>query len=808
MRLLFFVIALLLPYLALSQHFDVSGKILDEDNQPIAFANVILQTEDTSQIIKGTTTNSTGNFKFTSLKSCSCVLKVSFLGFESYQKQLKVNKHLYLDDIILKEKTESLDGVVVTAKRPVVKRLVDRLVFNVENSTLSNTNVLDVLKHTPGVIVRDNEISVKNTTPVVYINDRRVYLSIEEVQQLLQATPASNIKSIEVITNPPAKYDAEGGAVLNIVTSKNIIAGYHGSVFGNYQQGFQFPKFSVGTSHFFKTKKLDAYVSYNINPRKDYRNNLEAINFIENDAITSSWATDFKRERQSANQNITGTINYDFDTRNSLNFTTNMLVAPRDNSKTRVNSLTEVFGADRVLDSTFRTFNNLVSEKLNLAFSLGYIHKFKTEGEQLSVDLHHTNYDFSEFQNVDTGYFLPDATTSFRDNQFQTFSNQAIQLTSGQIDYKLPMTDDAVFEAGAKTVSINSDNILDQFLFNNGLKEEDFNNSDLFNYKETNYAGYASYEKDWDKWSLKAGLRVEHTATEGVSQLLNTTTTNNYTNIFPTFHILNRLNNDDEVYFSYNRRIYRPRYRDLNPFRYFLNDNTYSTGDPNLLPQIDDMLILGYTFKDVYTLELYYRNEKNPTLEFIFQDNLNNNLIYRRTNTDVSFSFGFDFNTYQQLLPNWNLNILTSFFYYKNKFVSIENNNNVFSTNRWTIYADIINSFSILKDKSLQADVSYSIISPTVEGPNEASSIASLNLNLRKLFFDNRAYLSIGIIDIFNTQNFDIRTKYSNQDSFISLIRENRMFVLGFNYKFGNLNLKKNKNDEIDSEERSRINKI
>ncbi|GGD09838.1 TonB-dependent receptor [Hyunsoonleella pacifica] len=786
-----------------SQNYSIQGIVNDENQLDVAFANVILEDSQNQDRVLGTTTDEKGFFKFEDLTAKTYTLTISFLGFESFSTKINLIGNVDFKTIVLKKAEETLDEVVVTAKRPTVKRLVDRIVFNVENSTLSNGNVLDVLKHTPGVIV-DGSISVKNTSPVVYINDRRVHLSIDEVQQLLEATPANNIKSVEVITNPPAKYDAEGGAVLNIKTSKNIIAGYHGSVFGNYQQGFQFPKFSLGTSHFFKSKKLSAYINYNISPRKDFRNNLEEINFIDNNSIVSSWETDFKRERESDNQNITGTITYDFNERNSLNFTANTLIAPRENSRTRVNSVTEVFGANQALDSTFRTFNNLVSEKFNLAFSLGYQHKFKREGELLSIDLHHTDYDFSEFQNVDTGYFLPNASSSFRDNRFQTFSSQDIKLSTAQVDYRLPSEGGSIFEAGIKAVSINSDNILDQFSFENGIREDDLDNSDVFIYDEKNYAAYISYEKDWERWSLKTGLRVEVTETEGESLSTSATNINDYTNLFPSFYLLNRLKNEDEIYLSYNRRIYRPRYRQLNPFRYFLNDNAFITGDPSLLPEIDDSFTLGYTLKNKYTFEIYYRYEKNPTLELPIQDNDNRLLKYVFTNIDHNESYGLDFTTYTEITRDWNIYVLSSLFFYENNFFAVGTNNELLNNERWSVYASVVNYFNFLKDKSLTADIGVDYISSVFVGPSNISSRLGVDINLNKTFWNSRASLNIGVRDIFNTRNFTQTTRYLNQDWFVNDNLENRLIVLGFNYKLGNYRLN-SKKKEIDLKERERL---
>jgi len=788
-----------------SQQFSVKGSVKDEKNIPISYCNVTL-TEISNSTISGTTTGDDGAFLFENLKQADYILNVSFLGFKSYRDTISLNKNLIVDDIVLEEQTQNLEGVTIITKRPTIKRQIDRLVFNVENSTLSNNNVLDVLKNTPGVLVFDGSITVKNSSPTIYINDRKVHLSSSDIQQLLEGASASNIKSIEVITNPPAKYEAEGGSVINIVTNKNIISGYNGSIYGNYKQGQEYPKYSLGTSHFFKTETVDAYINYSISPRRDYRHNNESINFIENNQTISSWETDFRRTRESTNQAINSNIDFKLNEYNSLGISTNLFLSPRDNNDIFVNSLTEVFDANNVLDSTFNSLNHKVDETYNLAFTVDYSHKFKKEGEKISANAHYTDYDFSSYQNVDTDYFLPNETAPFRKNRFQTYSSQKIKLFTGQIDYELPIKNSAQFGTGLKVSSINSESVLNQFIFVNGEKEEDLLNSDTFLYDEMNYAGYASFSKDWDHWSIKTGLRAEYTDIKGNSLLANQVNNSDYLKIFPSFYVAHSFNEHHDLYFNYNKRINRPRYSELNPFKYFLNDNSYITGNPNLKPEIDDVFTLGYMLNKKYTFEVYYRHENNPTLEIILQDNDENLIKYINTNIDRNISYGLDFTTYTKIIPNWNLYVLSSLFYEENQFYYSQDTNNILVTNdQWSFYSQVINYFSFLKDKSLTVDMSYLYISPIANGPSNVSSRHGLDVNLKKTFWNNKASLSLGVTDVFNTQNFTQTNTYLNQDYILKSRLENRLFTVGFNYKFGNTKLKNNQKD-IDLEERDRLN--
>tara|TARA_R110002033_G_scaffold83953_1_gene134695 strand:- start:105 stop:2537 length:2433 start_codon:yes stop_codon:yes gene_type:complete len=801
---LFFSLLFLTTFPALAQQLTIQGTVNDESNEPIPFCNVTLTELVSSKVTVGTTTNETGFFKLEDLKANKYILNISYLGFNSYQDTITLQKNLVFKTIVLKEKTQDLDGVTVIAKRPTVKRLVDRLVFNVENSTLSNGNVLDVLKNTPGVLVYDGAITIKNSTPTVYINDRKVHLSSDEIQQLLQGTSASNIKSIEVITNPPAKYEAEGGSVLNIIMSKNLTPGYNGSLFGDYKQGSQYPKYSIGTSHFYKTETIDAYLNYNISPRKDYRHNSEYINFIENNQVTSSWETDYKRTSESSNQNINANIDFKINDANSLGVSTNILISPKQNTITDVASTTDVFSNAYTLDSIFNTNNRVFDKRTNVAVTLDYTHHFKKEGETLLMSAHRTKYDFLSDQFVDTDYFFDDRTTLIRNNTFQTISGQKIELYTGQLDYELPINDSSQFEMGGKVSSINSESILTQYNYINGQPVLDLQNSDTFLYDEMNYAAYSSYSKDWETWSFKSGLRVEYTDITGNSFAANQINTSDYVKFFPSLYLLHRFNENHELYFNYNKRIYRPRYSELNPFKYFLNDNAYITGDPNLKPQIDDNFTLGYTFNKKYTFEAYYRYENDPTLQITFQDNTENLLKLTNTNIDRSISYGLDFITYTNITSRWNLYVLSSIFYYDSLFFAEESNNVQYALDKWSLYSQIINYFTFLKDKSLTADVSFLYISPIVDGPAIYSGRSGLDITLRKTLWNNRASISVGVTDMFNALNFTQTNRYLNQDYLLKSRLENRMLTFGFNYKFGNIHLKTNQKD-IDMEERDRL---
>jgi len=217
-------------YLLFAQDYEVSGTVRDGDNLPIAYANVLLLHPSDSSFVKGSSTDEKGNFSIQNVSANVYYIKASYVGSSSKLLPVDVSADTKIGVLVIEETVQELEEVAVVAQKPRVERKIDRVVFSVENSTVSQGSSWDILKQTPGVIQNQDELLIRNQSATVYINDRKVQLSPDEVKQLLESYNGENIKAIEVIPNPPANYDAEGGPVLNIITSKNISLGYKGKL--------------------------------------------------------------------------------------------------------------------------------------------------------------------------------------------------------------------------------------------------------------------------------------------------------------------------------------------------------------------------------------------------------------------------------------------------------------------------------------------------------------------------------------------------------------------------------------------------
>ncbi|MBN4070633.1 carboxypeptidase-like regulatory domain-containing protein, partial [Olleya sp. AH-315-F22] len=303
-KFVFAISCVLLSASVFGQQFSITGKIYDQARQPIAYANIVLLKTQDSTIVTGTTSDNFGKFIINEITAGNYILKVSFIGFENFSQQVLVENDIVLETIVLKESAESLSEVEITYIKPTFKREADRLVFNIENTALTEGTILQVLKSTPGILVLDSGIEFKGSEPVVYINNRKVQLSSDEVIQLLESSSANSIKSIEVITNPSARYDADSGVVLSIIMSKNLITGYRGSIFTNYTQGV-FPRYNIGTSHFFKNKKTSFNLNYSYTNSKINKNGVNGINYLNiNNVIEEIWQSDINRNTWSETHNL------------------------------------------------------------------------------------------------------------------------------------------------------------------------------------------------------------------------------------------------------------------------------------------------------------------------------------------------------------------------------------------------------------------------------------------------------------------------------------------------------------------------
>jgi len=791
---------LLLTTSIFAQDISISGKIMGTNSNPIPFVSVLVFENETSEPLMGASSLEDGTFKISGLEKMEYRITFSYIGYEDLQKIVIPTAAYNMGSITLKESRESLDETLISIKKPTVTAEMGKLVFNVENTSLSTGNSLDLLKKTPGVLVINNKLQVKFSTPVVYINGKRVYLSSSEIASLLQNMDASIIKSVEVITNPSAKYDAESGAVINIITSRAISVGYKGSLSAGYEQGI-YPKYNFASSHFYKNDWVNFYGSYSFSPRKEFKEDDNYIRFFEpNGNVNSIWESKFHRTTKSYGQNGNLIADFTLDEKNSLSISSNVSFSP--NKKYNNNVAAEIFNAQKQLDSTFRTESSLENDSHNLSFNADYNLLIGDKGAKLKAGSNYIAYKNNQFQTVSTSYFLPNMDF-IRNNSFYTISNQKSNIFTAQLDLTTPFISGNL-ETGLKYSNIDTKSGLDFFTTSNNTNEFNAGLSDFFVYKESIYAGYFNFSKEWEKWNLNAGVRGEYTDVNGDSRALGMVNTQTYLELFPTASIQYKINDYNNFSVNYARSIQRPRYESLNPFKYFINENNFNGGNPNLVPAIDDKITLSYSHKNKWFFDLYYQKAKKTLSILTFQDNENRTLRNLDANLIGDFQYSLDIKYISSLFSWWYLSATTSSFYLENEFYSIESTPETYSNNTFGFYGQIYNSIDLSKDGTFTSDIIAFYFSDYIYGSYNFDHRFNFSFSLRKTFWNDRASISAGVDDIFNTNNVLISSKYYNQDNSYFPHEESRIFKIKLKYNFGNAWLSDN-NRRMTTEESERL---
>ncbi|ANH59084.1 outer membrane beta-barrel family protein [Dokdonia donghaensis] len=779
----------------IAQNIRIQGIVNTSQNSPIAFANVVLL-DDEQKLVKGTITEEDGSFSLENLKTGTYHLTVSFVGFEDQKiESILLDKDTTLRPIVLNASQESLDEVVLTSKKPTVVRKADRLVFNVENTILSSGNTMDILKRTPGVVVNQEEITIRNEGVTVYLNDKRVQLSTEEIQDLLSSLSGDAIQSVEVIANPPARYEAEGGPVLNIVTSKVVSLGYKGTVFARGTYGI-FPKHSFGTSQYYKNEKLNLFFNYSFNPQKSSFMSDNFINYRTTDERIN-WLQDFERKNWSNAHNANLIIDYNLNESSQLSFSAVGLYSPGIYDYSR--SITDVTSS--IEDPyTIRTSSGLNGERTNIALDAKYTKTLKNG--LLSMNVHHTNFSRKRDQSLNSRYI--DATgEQFRNVRFTSDSFQDIEIYTGQIDYATTLGTVAL-ELGARTSIIDSRSVIKfPTIVDSGVSGLQEAQDDDFLYDEDIVAGYVSVAKDWDKWSVKAGLRAEQTNSKGTSLALNEINNLDYLEFFPTAYVQYAPVENHSFSLDYSRRVDRPRYQDLNPFAYFLNENNFAQGNAQLTPAFSHRFNFNYTLKSAYSFDLYYRDNGNEILRLPFQNNEGQVLRTSNQNALDSKSWGLDF-THGRSVSNWYyLYTYLSAFHEEVTFLAQESGNVAQDNKVDGLYAYIGNYLTLSKDRSWTAEVSAEYISKFLAASYVQDRVITLNAGVQKKFWKNRAILKVTVNDILGEANALLTSQYLNQDNAYFAVPETQNLQVGFTYKFGNFKLQDNNRAlEIDELER------
>lgn len=797
MKNILILLSLLLSCLAAMAQ-NVNAKITQQNGEPVPFASALLTSTIDTLAYKTATADENGLLVFEKVETGSYKLKISSIGFADVEKAVTVSgQGINLGNITLAESTKQLDEVVLNSKRPVVKRKIDRLEFNVEDSTLSSENAWEILKKTPGVSVASDAVSIRGSSSIlVTINDKKVYLTGTELKNLLENTDGDNIKSIEVITTPPAKYEAQGSAVLNIKMKKNGKQGYKASVAGAYVQS-TYPKGVVSTNHYYKGDKFSLNGGYMLGSGT-YLNKSENVTRYSdaNGQTQSEWkGSTVALNKALAQHSYNLTAEYQLDSINSIAVGGNGFSSIKSTGV--YTTPTYIYGADGALDSLYHTRVRRDYPQKNNSLNGSFEHKFANKGSLILASDYTWHY-FNQGQEVASQFSLP-GQAAYRNDRFITNDDRRIKLFSAQADYAV-QKDSSSFETGIRFGNVNADSSLDFFNDVAGILVNNTNRSNRFLYDEAVYAGYVSYSHDTGKWSFKGGLRGEYTHLTGNSVTNNEVNKQDYFKIFPTLYAMYKPVDGHQISISYGKRISRPLYSWLNPFRTYSNPYAYTTGDPHLQPAINHNFSLLYTLKEKYNFDLFYNYRKNPALEATYQDYSTNTIITQLTNIKENSSFGLDFNTNLEVTKWWTSGINITGRYSDNIFQGLDGK--FYKNDNWNYGLNTNNRFELSKKKDWIAEANFYYQSPFVQAMSDFDDLSELSLSIRKVFFGGNGELTLIVSDILRGQVVDITTSYANQYNFNTSYDDSRSVRIQFRYRLGNQKLQAREKGQTQEQQR------
>ncbi len=799
MKIITLISLLLITTLGYTQNSTLSGSLTDSKKQPIAFANITLSADNDK--LYGTITDIDGLFYFKEIKEGTYTLNISFIGYKDVSRSIKITTNQTIPVIVLEENSESLNEVEITYKKPTIVQKADRLIFNIENTVLSNQDSWSILNNTPSVFINQDNITVKSAIASIYINDKKVGLPVAELKSFLENIDGNSIKSIEVIANPSAKYDASSGSIINIVLKKTAQNNYKGIVNTKYTIG-KFDKYSIGTTHFYTKGKLGITASLNYSDNKHIIEETKRIKYFDaQNEVASNWFSSADHITDNLKYNGLLNIDYNFDKKNSVTLSTVYSELDKENNNVITNG--SIFSSTNVLDSTFVANNKARRDNKFFSNVLDYTHSLNDKGQKIIVAVSHSSFTKEISQLVDTDYFLP-STVFIRDNKFNISTDQDIQIFTSKIDYVLPLKKGAKFETGIKFSTVGSENDFQQFAFIGNSFILDLNKSNVFTYDEDNFAFYTNYQKQSKKFYYRLGLRGEYTKLQGNSKTINTSEINedDYFKIFPNIFLDYYPNSNNDFILSYKKSINRPRYQQLNPFKFFFSDFAANVGNPNLNPEINQTLSFQYLYKSKFSLDLYYAHTKDRFSEISFQDNENNIIQDVIVNLDTAESVGLVLESTNDITKRWS--VFTQLFFVNRfyDFIAIESDNKIIKQSKASYSVKIVNNFTLLRDKSLKASITYIYRSPdNVYNAIEVSRFLKTDFSLQKSLFKNKAVLTFGIDDIFDTINQTSTLKYENQDLQLFTNPDTHFYRFGFRYNFGNNKLRENNRSKIIKEE-------
>jgi iron complex outermembrane receptor protein len=802
---------------------NVTGIVEDGSGKGLSAATVSLLAANDSAVLKINVADKDGVFRFDNIQEGRYLVSVSAVGFQSAYSQLfqipMSAPEVSLKAIQLQPATKALSGVTVTATRPLIEQKVDRMVVNVDASpTNAGNSALEVLEKSPGISVdKDGNISLKGKQGVmVLVDGRPTQLNGADLANLLRSMNASQLDQIEIMTNPPAKYDAAGNAgIINIKTKKSKSFGYNGTATLGYSQG-RYPKYNGNVNFNYRAGKVNLFTNLSHNHWESFQN-LDIQRRFRNDN-TKELISSFDQQARMKNENNSYNGKLGLDYFAGKNTTVGFVITGQTSPGTwsNRNNINITDAASNELRVT-KAQMSTESRFKNFSTNLNFRQVLDTTGRELTSDVDYITYDSRSLQTLSNYYFNNAGNNIQKGDTLYGLLPQNIKILSGKIDYVQPLKKRARFEAGVKTSFVKTDNNARYDLVDYAQMTLDSARSNYFIYEENINAAYANYNRPLTKkWNMQIGLRLENTVSKGntTGYVFNAAQSRfvsfdssfkrSYVNLFPTAYFQYAADKANSFGINYGRRVRRPNYESLNPFIEYIDRYTYEQGNPDLQPQFSHNVELSHTYKSFLTTTLNFSRTTDIIQEVLEQNNETNETYIRRANIAAHRQYGLAVNIGKKVTKWWNANLYTNV-----------------SNNR---YSGIVDSTPIKVDatmlmlngsqqftlsKKLSAEVSGWFRSGGVDGVIVTKPMGGVSAGFSQKILKDKGTVRLNVRDIFRTQRFRAESRYGKVDAAFQNSWDSRQVSVGFSYRFnkGKLENKPSRKTGGADDEQSRVGK-
>jgi hypothetical protein len=778
----------------------VKGILVDEKNQPVPFATLMLRSSADSSLYKGELTNENGVFNFENIKEGNYYLEVKTIGFQKFRSgPITISEQGPVTDLgtlSLKSNAQNLSAVTVSTDKPFIERQVDRTVVNIENSLIhQGSSILDVMEKLPAVQVnQDGQISLKGKSGlIIMIDGKPTGMSGQDLANILKGMSSSNVQKIEIITNPSAKYDAAGNAgIINIIMKKNRREGLSGGVNTSYGQG-RYEKASAGFNLAFKNKRYNLFSNYTFSHRKGFNNLVLTRRFYNGDTLKTVFDTYNYIIFPFNTHNLRLGADFYVSKKTTISVLTSGVL---NHFQPSADNHTDILDGNNERVNSFDFTNRSNDQWHNYSVNTELKHQFDSTGKELILDLDYAAYGNETDQKFTNK--LNDADGNFI-SQSLLIGDQdgALTIYSAKADYSNPLKKKAKFEAGWKSSYVEANNDVKFF---NQVNEDlvfDSTRSNHFIYSENINAAYVNYNKEFNKLSVQLGLRFEHTNANGHQVITGQKFHRNYAQLFPSVFFDYKINEKHGINLSLGRRIDRPAYQQMNPFRKLIDATTYAEGNPYLLPQISYNSELTYSFLNTVFLTLGYSYTTDNITDVLVQDGEKRITVQTIVNLAEVHSYNANLVFTKKLTKWWTTN--TSLFSYYSQYIGTVNN---YSFNQgWPSFTfNTSNSFPLAKGLSAELSFIYnhrSLYGVTLMNPNY-----NLTIGLQQSILKKRGSIAVNFSDILWKAWPGGVTQFGNVNESWAARRDTRVLNVSFNYRFGKGKANMRKNTGADDEKK------